>query len=72
MIRGVFSPFAHPLFTAFTGIGIGHRGRQPQAGGAVSSRRCSGTPVAVGAHAAWNGSMLLGGGERLRASPTCS
>ena len=23
VVRGVFSPFAHPLFTAFIGIGVG-------------------------------------------------
>ncbi len=62
VIRGVFSPFAHPLFTAFTGIGIGI---------AVGSRRPAvrffaplvGYLLAVGAHAAWNGSVFLGGGE---------
>ena len=62
MIRGVFSPFAHPLFTAFTGIGIGI---------AVGSRKPAvrffaplvGFLLAVGAHAAWNGSLFLGGGK---------
>ncbi len=62
MIRGVFSPFAHPLFTAFTGIGIGI---------AVGSRKPAvrffaplvGFLLAVGAHAAWNGSIFLGGGK---------
>ena len=62
VIRGVFSPFAHPLFTAFAGIGIGI---------AVGSRRpavrffapLAGFLLAVGAHAAWNGSIFLGGGK---------
>jgi RsiW-degrading membrane proteinase PrsW (M82 family) len=62
VIRGVFSPFAHPLFTAFTGIGIGI---------AVGSRKPAvrflaplvGYLLAVCAHAAWNGSLFLGGGE---------
>jgi protease PrsW len=62
VIRGVFSPFAHPFFTAFTGIGIGI---------AVSSRRRSvqvGAPLlgyllAVGAHALWNAALLLDGGS---------
>ena len=62
VIRGVFSPFAHPLFTACTGIGIGI---------AVGSRKpavrffapLTGFLFAVGAHAAWNGSIFLGGGE---------
>src|SRR3954452_3658921 len=62
VVRGVFSPFAHPLFTACTGIGIGI---------AVGSRKpavrffapLTGFLFAVGAHAAWNGSIFLGGGE---------
>lgn len=62
VIRGVFSPFAHPLFTAFIGIGIGL---------AVTSRSMAvrvlapivGYLVAVAAHASWNGSAFLGGGS---------
>ncbi|MCW2755451.1 MAG: PrsW family intrarane metalloprotease [Marmoricola sp.] len=61
VLRGVLSPFAHPFFTAFTGIGIGI---------AVSSRSravqvlapIGGYALAVGAHASWNGSLLLDGG----------
>jgi len=63
VVRGVFSPFAHPLFTAFTGIGIGI---------AVVSRKpaarvlapLAGYLLAVAAHAAWNVSVFLGSGER--------
>ncbi|MCX6395502.1 MAG: PrsW family intramembrane metalloprotease [Propionibacteriales bacterium] len=62
IVRGIASPFAHPFFTAFIGIGIGI---------AVSSRRRSvqvlaptlGYLAAVGTHAAWNGSLLLDGGS---------
>jgi RsiW-degrading membrane proteinase PrsW (M82 family) len=62
VIRGVFSPFAHPFFTAFIGIGLGL---------AVSSRSrpvqvaapLVGYVVAVGAHALWNASLLLDGGS---------
>lgn len=62
VVRGVGSPFAHPFFTAFTGIGIGI---------AVSSRRRAvrvlaptvGFVFAVAAHAAWNGSLLVDGGS---------
>jgi len=62
VVRGVGSPFAHPFFTAFTGIGIGI---------AVSSRSRSvrmtapavGFVFAVAAHAAWNGSLLVDGGS---------
>ncbi|MDO9457117.1 PrsW family intramembrane metalloprotease [Nocardioides sp.] len=59
VLRCVFSPFAHPLFTAFTGIGIGI---------AVGSRSRSvrmlapvgGYVVAVLAHGLWNGSTVFG------------
>ncbi|WP_436701181.1 PrsW family intramembrane metalloprotease [Nocardioides sp. BYT-33-1] len=62
VIRCVFSPFAHPLFTAFTGIGIGL---------AVASRNRSarwlaplgGYLIAVLAHAVWNGSTVFGFGS---------
>ena len=62
IVRGVFSPFAHPFFTAFTGIGIGI---------AVNSRSRSvrflapllGYVFAVAAHAAWNGSLMLDDGR---------
>jgi RsiW-degrading membrane proteinase PrsW (M82 family) len=58
VIRGVFSPFAHPVFTAFIGIGIGL---------AVTSRSrfvqvaapAVGYALAVGAHSLWNSSLLL-------------
>ncbi|RZI79115.1 MAG: PrsW family intramembrane metalloprotease, partial [Microbacterium sp.] len=62
IVRGIASPFAHPFFTAFIGIGIGV---------AVSSRQRSvrllapvvGYLAAVSAHAAWNGSLLIDGGN---------
>ncbi|MFL6060631.1 MAG: PrsW family intramembrane metalloprotease, partial [Marmoricola sp.] len=62
VVRGIGSPFAHPFFTAFTGIGIGI---------AVGSRDrrvrvlapLGGFVLAVAAHAAWNGSLLLDGGR---------
>lgn len=61
VIRCIASPFAHPLFTAFIGIGIGL---------AVSSRSrlfriaapIGGYLLAVGLHAAWNASTLLADG----------
>jgi len=61
VVRGLASPFAHPFFTAFIGIGIGV---------AVTTRRRSvrylapavGFLAAFGAHAAWNGSLLVNGG----------
>ncbi len=59
VVRCLFSPFAHPLFTAFTGIGVGI---------AVGSRRGAvrvlapllGYLLAVATHAAWNGSTIFG------------
>ena len=62
VVRGIFSPFAHPFFTAFLGIGVGI---------AVGSRSRSvrvlapvvGYLLAVGAHATWNASLLVDGGS---------
>ncbi len=59
VVRCLASPFAHPLFTAFTGIGVGI---------AVASRRRSvrvvapvlGYAGAVVAHGLWNGSTIYG------------
>jgi RsiW-degrading membrane proteinase PrsW (M82 family) len=59
ILRLVIAPFAHPLFTSMTGIGVGL---------AVSRPRTSTTwlyPVvgfvaAVGLHALWNGSLSFG------------
>lgn len=62
ILRGVFSPFAHPLFTSAIGIGVGIM---------VSTRSpvlrvvapVVGYVVAVLLHAAWNGSAFLYDGE---------
>jgi hypothetical protein len=59
VIRCLFSPFAHPLFTAFTGVGVGI---------AVTTRRpvlrwlapILGYLCAVLAHATWNSSTIFG------------
>jgi len=62
VVRGVFSPFAHPLFTSFTGIGIG-------VSVVARTRRWRllapvlGYLAAVTAHASWNGSTFLAGGR---------
>jgi RsiW-degrading membrane proteinase PrsW (M82 family) len=61
VLRCVFSPFAHPLFTTFTGIGIGI---------AVTTRTpalralapIGGYLAAVVAHALWNASTVYGFG----------
>ncbi len=65
ILRGVMSPFAHPLFTSATGIGIGI---------AVSTRKPAlrvlapilGFVVAVGLHGLWNGSTFWGTGAYFR------
>ena len=61
IVRGIFSPFAHPLFTVFIGVSVGF---------AVTSRSrwrwfapVVGYLLAVLAHAAWNGSASFGGGR---------
>jgi RsiW-degrading membrane proteinase PrsW (M82 family) len=59
ILRCLVSPFAHPLFTAFTGIGVGL---------AIASRRTpvrlvapvAGFAVAALLHALWNASTLSG------------
>jgi RsiW-degrading membrane proteinase PrsW (M82 family) len=59
-MRGILGPFAHPLFTSATGIGIGI---------AVTTRRPAvrilapvlGYLAAVAMHAVWNGSTFWGG-----------
>ena len=62
VVRGVFSPFAHPLFTSFIGVGVGV---------AVVTRSrvwrflapLLGYVAAVTAHASWNGSAFFDGGR---------
>lgn len=53
--RALFTPFAHPLFTAWTGLAIGM---------AVRARKSLWTAIwglalAIASHAAWNGSLSL-------------
>ncbi len=53
--RVVFTPFAHPLFTAWIGLAIG---RAVTRGKPISSAWW-GLAVAIGLHALWNGSLTL-------------
>ncbi len=67
IVRCVFSPFAHPFFTAFIGIGIGIAvGARSKAVRVVAPT--IGYLVAVGAHAAWNGSLMLDDGRNALAT----
>ena len=62
VVRGIFSPFAHPFFTSLVGVGVGY---------AVLTRSrfwrvlapILGYAAAVLAHALWNGSLFFGGGQ---------
>lgn len=62
VVRCLFSPFAHPFFTTFIGIGVGI---------AVASRSgavrllapLAGYVLAVAAHGLWNGSTVYGMGS---------
>ena len=62
VVRGIFSPFAHPFFTAAFGVGIGYavtaRSRLLRVGAPLL-----GYAVAVLGHALWNGAAYLGGGQ---------
>ncbi|MFD2007620.1 PrsW family intramembrane metalloprotease [Streptomyces narbonensis] len=61
-VRVVMSPFAHPLFTVLTGIGFGFAALAPRG---KRVRRVllplAGLLLAMGMHAAWNGSATFGG-----------
>ncbi|GAA4836696.1 PrsW family intramembrane metalloprotease [Saccharopolyspora rosea] len=64
IMRGVLSPFSHPLFSSMVGIGIGMASRTD------SARRrmlypLVGFVVAVLLHAVWNAATLLGGAQFL-------
>jgi protease PrsW len=62
LLRCVVGPFAHPLFTAFTGIGVGiavnARSRSTRIVAPIAGYAC-----AVIAHAVWNTSTVYGPGN---------
>jgi protease PrsW len=62
VLRGIFSPFAHPLFTSAIGIGVGIMVSARSRGLRVVAPLV-GYVVAVLLHAAWNGSAFLNEGE---------
>ncbi|TXL61937.1 PrsW family intramembrane metalloprotease [Aeromicrobium terrae] len=61
VVRGVFSPFAHPLFTSAFGIAVGIAvSRRSKAARIVVV--ALGLVVSMGLHGLWNSSLTIGGG----------
>lgn len=58
IVRGGISPFAHPLFTSMTGIGLGWS-RQSANKGVKFIMPLLGLALAIGIHMTWNYSALL-------------
>lgn len=58
VVRGLFSPYAHPLFTSMTGIGLG-LARQSRNVAAKAVLPFVGFALAVVLHAGWNGSAYF-------------
>lgn len=61
VVRGVFSPFAHPLFTSAFGIAIGIA-LMVRSRTAKAVVLTLGLAVSIGLHGLWNGSLSFGGG----------
>ncbi|WP_127793082.1 PrsW family intramembrane metalloprotease [Agromyces sp. LHK192] len=59
VVRAIFSPFAHVLFTACTGLALGIAARRG-GGAAVIGWFLLGLACAVALHALWNGSLGFG------------
>ena len=64
VLRLVFAPFAHPLFTSMIGLGVGLAVSRPQQS-ARWQYPLLGYLAAVGLHALWNGSLTFGFGGYL-------
>ena len=58
IVRGIFSPFAHPLFTGMTGVGLG-LAAQTVKGWVKVVAPVVGFGAAILLHASWNGSARL-------------
>lgn len=58
VLRGIMSPFSHPLFTSFTGIGLG-LARQSDNPLAKFLAPPLGLAVAMALHATWNGTATI-------------
>jgi RsiW-degrading membrane proteinase PrsW (M82 family) len=61
ILRGIFAPFSHPLFTSMTGIGLGWA-RQTNNSFIKWTMPVVGLCVAMSMHAIWNGSPTFFGG----------
>jgi RsiW-degrading membrane proteinase PrsW (M82 family) len=62
VVRGIFSPFAHPLFTSFIGLGVGYAVVARSRTGRVLGPLL-GYVAAVVAHGSWNASAFFAGGK---------
>jgi RsiW-degrading membrane proteinase PrsW (M82 family) len=62
ILRGVLAPWGHPLYTSMTGIGLG-LAREAENKVVRFIAPFAGYACAVGLHATWNGTSLVGGGE---------
>jgi RsiW-degrading membrane proteinase PrsW (M82 family) len=62
ILRGILSPFTHPLFTAMTGIGLGIAATTSGKALRVIAP-IAGYLLAVGLHALWNGAATFGKGR---------
>ncbi|AMB60448.1 hypothetical protein AWU67_09125 [Microterricola viridarii] len=58
VLRGLFSPFAHVMFTACTGIVLGF-GVTRTRGAGILGYFAIGLAVAIALHALWNGALLV-------------
>ncbi|MFK8024182.1 MAG: PrsW family glutamic-type intramembrane protease [Ilumatobacter sp.] len=57
ILRAVLTPFAHPLFTAWTGLAIGRAVARSKP---IFPSMLWGLALAIGSHALWNGSLVIG------------
>lgn len=55
--RAIFTPFAHPLFTAWTGLAVGRAVARSKP---IFPSLLWGLAIAIATHALWNGSLVLG------------
>lgn len=62
ILRGTLSPFAHPLFTSMTGIGLGWS-RQSTNKAVIYLAPLAGLLAAIGLHATWNLSAAMAAGS---------